>query len=169
MAYSTLAGMAHAMLANPENHAGWQRAMEIKRTVWVLHPALDMYQLVLDVNSYPAFLSWCVGAQVLQQNEGIQLASLEVSIAGLRQTFATRNRLVPGEQLSLELVEGPFRHLSGHWDFTPLGEKGSKVTLNLAFDFSSSVLSGAFRRGFANIADKLVYDFSRRADQVYGA
>jgi len=142
--------------------------MEIKRTIWVLHPAVEMYQLVLDVNAYPAFLSWCVSAQVLEQDDTQQLASLEVSIAGLRQRFATRNRLVQGEQLSLELVEGPFRYLSGQWDFTPLGDKGSKVTLNLAFDFSSSLLSGAFRRGFANVADKLVYDFSTRADKVYG-
>ncbi len=157
------------MLAHPERYALWPRSMEIKRTIWVLHPASAMYQLVLDVNAYPAFLSWCVNAQVLEQNDSLQLASLEVSLAGMRHTFATRNRLVPGEQLSLELVKGPFRYLSGQWDFTALGEKGSKVTLNLAFDFSSSLLSGAFRRGFANVADKLVYDFSTRADQVYGA
>jgi ribosome-associated toxin RatA of RatAB toxin-antitoxin module len=87
----------------------------------------------------------------------------------LRQTFTTRNRLVPGEQLSLELLEGPFRYLSGRWDFTPLDDRGSKVTLNLTFDFNSSLLSAAFRRGFSNVADKLVYDFSARADKVYGA
>jgi ribosome-associated toxin RatA of RatAB toxin-antitoxin module len=143
--------------------------MEIKRTIWVLHPAAEMYRLVLDVNAYPSFLSWCVGAQVLEQNDSLQLASLDVSIAGLRQTFTTRNRLVPGEQLSLELLEGPFRYLSGRWDFTPLDDRGSKVTLNLTFDFTSSLLSAAFRRGFSNVADKLVYDFSARADKVYGA
>ena len=44
----------------------------------------------------------------------------------------------------------------------------SKVTLVLSFDFSSSVLSSAFRRGFALVADKLVYDFGKRADDVYG-
>jgi len=38
----------------------------------------------------------------------------------------------------------------------------------LNFDFSSSVLSSAFRTGFAHVADKLVYDFGRRADEVYG-
>jgi ribosome-associated toxin RatA of RatAB toxin-antitoxin module len=157
------------MLTSPGMYASWQRLMEIKRSIWVVHPALEMYRLVLDVASYPAFLSWCTGALVLEQDDRQQLARLEVSIAGLRQTFATRNHLVPGERLGLELVEGPFRHLTGQWDFTPLGDRGSKVTLNLAFDFSSSLLSGAFRRGFATVADKLVYDFSTRADKVYGA
>ena len=98
----------------------------------------------------------------------MQLARLEVSIAGLKQKFTTRNRLVPGELLTLSLVEGPFRQLSGEWRFDALSERGSKVSLCLSFDFSSSALSSAFRRGFARIADKLVLDFSRRADQVYG-
>ena len=142
--------------------------MKITRTALVLHPAQDMYQLVQDVASYPVFLSWCSSAQVLEQTTEMQLARLNVSIGGLQQSFTTRNRLVANELLTLSLVEGPFRHLSGEWGFNPLADQGSKVTLSLSFDFSNSLLTSAFRRGFAAIADKLVTDFSRRADQVYG-
>jgi ribosome-associated toxin RatA of RatAB toxin-antitoxin module len=52
--------------------------------------------------------------------------------------------------------------------FEPLGSEGSKVTLVLSFDFSSKVLSSAFRRGFTHIADRLVSEFSHRADVIYG-
>jgi len=142
--------------------------MEITRTALVLHPARDMYQLVQDVNSYPEFLTWCSHARVLEQTHELQLARLDVSIGGLKQSFTTRNRLVPGELLTLSLVEGPFRHLKGEWRFDALSERGSKVSLSLSFDFSSNVLSAAFRRGFARVADRLVMDFSQRADQVYG-
>ena len=142
--------------------------MEIKRTALVLHSALDMFRLVQDVPSYPQFLSWCVRSEVHEQNAEEQLASLCVSVGGTEQTFTTRNRFVPGERLTLSLVDGPFSHLSGEWLFKPLGDQGSKVTLVLSFDFSSSVLSSAFRRGFAHVADKLVYDFGKRADDVYG-
>jgi len=143
--------------------------MEITRTALVFHPAHDMYQLVQDVNSYPHFLSWCTDARVLEHTADMQLAKLDVSIGGVKQSFTTRNRLVPGELLTLSLVDGPFRHLSGEWRFHALSEKGSKVSLSLTFDFSSGLLSAAFRRGFARVADKLVLDFSRRADRVYGA
>ena len=142
--------------------------MEIKRSVLVLHPASDMYQLVKDVASYPVFLSWCTGAEVLEQTEQLQVARLDIAIGGLKQAFTTKNRLVRSELLSLSLVDGPFQRLGGEWQFASLGDEGSKVTLRLDFDFSSSVLSSAFRRGFARVADRLVYDFSRRADQVYG-
>lgn len=142
--------------------------MEIKRTALVLHPAMDMFRLVQDVPAYPDFLSWCLRAEVHEQTPEHQLASLVVRVSGVTQTFTTRNRFVPGERLTLSLVEGPFRQLSGEWLFEPLGTEGSKVTLVLGFDFSSRMLSSAFRRGFAHIADRLVLEFSKRADDVYG-
>ena len=127
-----------------------------------------MYQLVQDVIAYPEFLSWCTGAEVLEQTSGVQIARLDVSIGGIRQSFTTHNRLTPDHELSLALVDGPFKRLTGSWRFAPLGTVGSKVTLALQFEFSNSLLSTAFRSGFARIADKLVYDFSARADAVYG-
>lgn len=142
--------------------------MEIKRTALVLHPAMDMFRLVQDVPSYPEFLSWCVSSEVHEQTAEQQLASLAIKVGGITHTFTTRNRFVAGEQLTLSLVEGPFRHLSGEWLFERLGDEGSKVTLILSFDFSSRMLSSAFRRGFTRIADRLVLEFSKRADDVYG-
>jgi ribosome-associated toxin RatA of RatAB toxin-antitoxin module len=143
--------------------------MEIKRTALVLHPAMDMFRLVQDVPSYPDFLSWCLRAEVHEQSAQHQLASLVVKVSGVTQKFTTRNRFVAGELLTLSLVEGPFRNLAGEWRFEPLGEDGSKITLILDFDFSSRVLSSAFRRGFTHVADKLVSEFCNRADNVYGA
>ncbi len=128
---------------------------------------MDMFRLVQDVPSYPEFLSWCLSAQVHEQTHEQQLASLVVKASGITQTFTTRNRFVPGERLTLSLVEGPFRRLAGEWLFEPLGTDGSKVTLMLGFDFSSRVLSSAFRRGFTHIADRMVNEFSERADDVY--
>jgi ribosome-associated toxin RatA of RatAB toxin-antitoxin module len=142
--------------------------MEIKRTALVLHSAMDMFRLVQDVPAYPQFLSWCINTEVHEQTAQEQLASLAVRIAGVDHSFTTRNRFVAGEQLTLSLVDGPFSHLSGEWQFKALGDDGSKVTLLLNFDFSSSVLSSAFRTGFAHVADKLVYNFGKRADEVYG-
>ena len=129
---------------------------------------MDMFNLVRDVPSYPDFLSWCTQAVLHEQDESQQLASLSVKVSGVQQQFKTRNRFVPGEKLTLSLVEGPFRRLAGEWRFQQLGADGCKVTLVLEFDFSSKLLSSAFRRGFTNVADRLVSDFCKRADDVYG-
>ena len=142
--------------------------MKIERTALVLHSAHDMYQLVHDVPSYPSFLKWCTFAQVHEQSEQHQLASLRIRVAGLEQQFMTRNELVPGERLSLSLVDGPFRSLHGEWQFTTLGEQGSKVSLCLNFDFKPGLISMAFQRGFKRIADHMVQEFCRRADDLMG-
>jgi ribosome-associated toxin RatA of RatAB toxin-antitoxin module len=126
-----------------------------------------MYALVHDVVSYPQFLSWCVAAEVLEQGAKQQLAALTVSVAGIQQRFTTRNALVPGQSLRMQLVDGPFRALAGAWTFTPLADLGSKVHLELAFEMDSSLVAVAFSRGFAHIADRMVRDFCTRADEVY--
>ncbi len=142
--------------------------MEITRTALVLFPANHMYQLVEDVASYPQFLSWCTSSRLIESGEDWQVASLEITIAGLRQSFTTRNQLVAGKSLSMELLEGPFQQLTGQWRFEPLGSAGSKILLQLDFDFSGNLLSSAFRHGFTVVADRLVNDFCLRAEQVYG-
>ena len=85
----------------------------------------------------------------------------------MRQSFTTRNSLVEGEKLSVALLEGPFQRLAGEWRFEALNETACKVILQLNFDFSGSLLSAAFRRGFATVADRLVGDFCARAEAVY--
>ena len=133
-----------------------------------MHPAMDMFRLVRDVPAYPDFLSWCQRSEVHEQSSEHQLASLVVKVSGVTQTFTTRNRFEPGEKLTMSLVDGPFSRLAGEWRFEAIGDIGSKVSLVLEFDFSSRVLSSAFRRGFTHIADKLVNEFCKRADDVYG-
>lgn len=129
---------------------------------------MDMFRLVQDVPAYPDFLTWCLAAKVREQDAEHQVATLVVRISGMTQTFTTHNRFVPGERLTLALVDGPFQRLAGEWLFEQLGGAGSKVTLVLNFEFSNKVLSAAFRRGFTHIADRLVSEFSKRADDVYG-
>lgn len=142
--------------------------MQIDRFALLPYSPHDVYRLVHDVPAYPQFLSWCSDAEVHEQDEQQQLASLWVTVGGLTQQFTTRNRLVPGEVLVMSLVEGPFRSLGGAWKFEPLGDDGCKVSLSLEFEFSSSLLSSAFRRGFARVTERMVGEFAQRAQALYG-
>lgn len=139
----------------------------VERSALVLFPANKMYHLVEDVDRYPEFLSWCVDAKVLAQDEHAQDASLTIAIAGIRKKFQTRNLLVSGESISLDLVNGPFTHLSGGWSFKHLSAEGCRISLRLEFEFSHSLLSAAFERGFARVIDRLVNDFVYRAEDLY--
>lgn len=142
--------------------------MQISRSALVPYRAEQMYALVHDVARYPEFLSWCEAAEVHEADAGEQLATLTVALGGIRQAFSTRNRLTPGRALHMQLVDGPFRALSGAWTFQGIARLGSRVSLELGFEIRASLVSSAFSRGFAGIADRMVRDFCRRADALYG-
>ena len=88
-------------------------------------------------------------------------------MASVRQSFTTHNRMSPEERIDLALVDGPFRHLAGSWLFTPLGEQGCKVVLELEFDFSSRVLEATIGPIFNQICLTMIDAFAKRADQIY--
>jgi ribosome-associated toxin RatA of RatAB toxin-antitoxin module len=141
--------------------------VRIERSALVPYTAEQMFHLVNRVERYPEFLRWCVGGEVRDETEQGMRASITVRVAGLARTFTTQNVLEHPHRISLNLVDGPFQALSGAWNFLPLGEDGSKVSLYLEFEFAGRVLSSAFAKGFSSVAEGLVSDFCNEAEQVY--
>lgn len=127
-----------------------------------------MFGLVNDVESYPDFLPWCRAAEASQLGEYEVEASLEFARSGLHRRFTTRNTLKPGRAIRMELVSGPFRELSGHWSFQPLGDGGCKVVLDMRFEFASRLLEAVFAPVFAEVMNSLVDAFVARAHEVHG-
>lgn len=140
---------------------------QISRSALVPFSAGKMYQLVNDVDSYPQFLPGCTGSKILEQSEQQMTASVDVSKAGISKTFTTRNTLTENHRIAMQLVDGPFRKLSGGWIFTPLGDDACKVELNLDFEFSNMLVEMAFGRIFKELANNMVKAFSERAHEVY--
>jgi len=127
-----------------------------------------MYRLVEDVDSYPSFLPWCNDVEVHFREGNVVEATLELHRGKLSKRFRTRNTLHPTDSMDLALVGGPFRHLSGGWKFLPLGDEGSKVSLELEFEFDSRALDLLIGAFFEDTCNSLVDAFTRRAESVYG-
>ena len=145
--------------------------IQVKRQALVSYSARQMYELVLDVPSYPEFLPWCTHAEVLEQTLHSQLARLHIARGGMKQSFTTRNSLIPGEMVRLELVEGPFRSLAGNWQFQRLDEQDTacKVLLDLAFVPTSALAGIALGSFFAQSVNTMVDSFCKRARDVYAS
>ncbi|WP_166371877.1 type II toxin-antitoxin system RatA family toxin [Psychromonas sp. SA13A] len=141
---------------------------KVSRSALLMYSAQEMYQLVNDVNAYPEFLPGCSETTVLLDQVNLMKASIKVSKAGISQTFVTENTLIEGQSISMKLLEGPFKHLSGGWTFTALDEQACKVSLDLEFEFSNSIVKLAFGRVFHELIGSMVKSFSNRAKTVYG-
>ena len=127
-----------------------------------------MYALVEDFLAYPDFLPWCTGATLHFRDTDTIEASLELQRRGIKKSFRTRNTLHPGVAMGIALVEGPFRHLDGGWRFEQLGGDGSKVSLELAFEFENRVTDALFGRYFESTCNSLIDSFTQRAHKIYG-
>lgn len=142
---------------------------EVKRTALVTYTPQQMFDLVVDVERYCEFLPWVKGAQVHEKTERDLQASITMERAGVRQTFTTRNEMDRPNWMSLKLVEGPFRTLDGLWTFTPIGTAGTKVVLDMKFDFANPIASMLFGRAFEHSIGELIDAFVARAKQAYGS
>jgi len=142
----------------------------VHKSVLIWYSAQEMFALVTDVGSYPQFLPWCDRASVRLQDEHGMTAEIGIAFGGIHQTFTTRNEHVPGREVRMKLVEGPFSRLDGEWKFIPLGEeqRACKVELELHYGFDNSALSRLVGPVFDKIASTMVDAFVKRAEQVYG-
>lgn len=149
----------------------------VNKSVLLWYSPTQMYDLVTAVPDYPRFLPWCSQAEVLETHADGVTARVHLSFAGLRHAFTTRNVLVPGQSVTMSLVDGPFSVLEGAWQFAPLTQPGAapgeaptacKVGFDLRYAFSSRALELVISPVFDRIANTFVDSFVKRAEQVYG-
>jgi ribosome-associated toxin RatA of RatAB toxin-antitoxin module len=142
---------------------------EIERSALVAFSPEQMFDLVVDVERYPQFLPWVVGAKVHEQSERGLVASMEMQRAGVREGFTTRNEMDRPRWMTLQLVDGPFRMLEGRWTFSRIGDAGTRIELAMRFEFANPVVALLFGKAFEQSCGQLIDAFIARARQVYGS
>jgi ribosome-associated toxin RatA of RatAB toxin-antitoxin module len=140
---------------------------KVERSALVNYSAQQMFALVNDIEAYPQYMEGCVGAKVLARGEDWVEARLDLSKAGVSQSFVTRNQLQPPELMTLQLVEGPFSDLHGAWRFTPLNATACKVSFSLEFELKNRLLGMAVGKLFESVTHKQVDALCARAKQIY--
>jgi ribosome-associated toxin RatA of RatAB toxin-antitoxin module len=140
----------------------------VERSVLVGYAARQMYALVDDVEQYPAFLPWCENATIDLEVPGEMTATIGLNYRGVRQQFTTRNSQVDGSSITINLVRGPFRQLTGLWRFIPLADDACKIEFRLEYEFASQLLGKLIGPVFSHIAGTFVESFVRRAEDLYG-
>ncbi|OAQ14725.1 hypothetical protein F480_10405 [Bibersteinia trehalosi Y31] len=140
----------------------------VNQSALVGYSAEQMYQLVNDYEKYPQFLSGCIGAKTLSLGENELNAELVIQKLGISQRFSTHNTMIVNEKITMQLLEGPFKQLSGAWTFEPFDEQSCKINLMLEFEFESPWVAMVFGKVFNELTLKMVNAFKQRAKEVYG-
>ena len=136
---------------------------ETVRSALVARPPAVLYDLVVDVARYPEFVPGVSSAAVHCETRELFILSTLEHRGPLRTAFTTRNHLVPGHSVDMQLVEGPFKVLQGHWSFTPVASNGCRIEFRVRFQFSNPLKSALFDPLFEDTVATLVRAFVARA------
>jgi ribosome-associated toxin RatA of RatAB toxin-antitoxin module len=140
----------------------------VQKSALVKFSAQQMFDLVNDIEAYPQFLPWCSGSRIIKREDDFIEAELLISKGGFKKSFSTRNQVDKGGRITISLLNGPFSYLEGVWNFMPLREDASKISLDLEFEMSGQLASLAFGAVFSQICNTMMSSFISRAKEIYG-
>ena len=144
----------------------------LERSALMPYAASDLFELVADVAAYPEFLPGCVGAQIEldeMQADGQHRVRARVSfkVSALSDSFVTENLMQAGRRIEMRLLQGPFRQLSGVWDFLVLDEQACKVSLALSVDFANKLMEVTLAPWMDSAVGSIMEAFRKRAQKRY--
>ena len=140
----------------------------------VRHSAADMFDLVVDMEKYPAFVPLCTALKVrsrTDKGEGVSVVVAEMTVAYkmIHQIFLTRDTLDrPNLKILVEYLDGPFSRLQNRWIFHPTGENACEVEFFIEYEFKSRTLGVLMGAMFDTAFRRFAAAFEQRADDVYG-
>lgn len=128
----------------------------------------QMYALVADVETYPDFLPWCVGARIKKREGNVFFADLMIGYRMIRERFTSRVELHPDDRrIDVTYTDGPFRYLNNHWTFLE-HEQGCLIDFYVDFEFKNMVLQRVMGLFFNEAVRRMVQAFEDRAKTLYG-
>jgi coenzyme Q-binding protein COQ10 len=129
----------------------------------------QVFDIVADVQRYPEFLPWCVGARVTHRDRDRDVFDAEVLVGFkmIRERYTSRVKLSRPDSIEVTYTSGPFRHLSNTWRFKPAPE-GCQVDFFIEFEFRSLLLQRLIGTLFHEAVRKMVAAFESRARKLYG-
>jgi coenzyme Q-binding protein COQ10 len=139
----------------------------------VRHAAADMFDLVADVEKYPAFVPLCDSLKVRsRETKGeaqVLIAAMTVAYKLIRQTFTSRVTLErPKLVILVEYLDGPFSRMQNRWTFRETGDNACEVEFFIDYEFKSRTLAMLMGAMFDTAFRRFAIAFEKRADEVYG-
>ena len=133
----------------------------------------QLVDLVLDIESYPKFIPYCLDAKIYEKKEEKNLiliiADLTIGKGPFKATYKSDVRFNKDtDTILVTNIEGPLKHLNNKWVFL---EKYNSTQISFDIDFEiknkflNSLMVVSFQFGLEKIADA----FQKRAEQLFSS
>ena len=131
----------------------------------------QLVNLVLDIENYPKFIPYCLGAKIHEKKEENNLiliiADLTIGKGPFKATYKSDVRFNKDtDTILVTNIEGPLKHLDNKWVFL---EKGSstEISFDIDFEIENKFLNIVMDKSFQYGLDKIADSFQKRANDLF--
>jgi coenzyme Q-binding protein COQ10 len=131
----------------------------------------DIYNMIIDIESYPEFLPWCSAARIIEEGDHLIIADLVITFKVFTEHYRSQVELTPPNKGMAEIkataLSGPFKHLDNQWVLQEIKKNVTKIKFMIDFKFKSALLNNMIGFLFAKASEKMVDAFEKRAEELY--
>ncbi len=125
----------------------------------------ELFELVADVERYPEFLPWCVGARLYGHHERGFDADLLIGFKMFKERFTSRVTLDPANTIRVDYIKGPMKYLHNDWLFEDV-DGGTEVDFTVDFEFKNPIFEKLVGGLFEEAVTRMISAFAERAKVV---
>ena len=131
----------------------------------------QLIDLVLDIESYPKFIPYCLDAKIYKKKEEKNLiliiADLTIGKGPFKATYKSDVRFNKDtDTILVTNIEGPLKHLDNKWVFLEK-DNSTEISFDIDFEIENKFLNIVMSKSFQYGLDKIADSFQKRANDLF--
>ena len=131
----------------------------------------ELIDLVLDIEKYPIFVPFCLGAKIHEKKEEgdllLIIADLTIGKGPFKDTYKSDVKFNKKEDsIYVTNLDGPLKHLENQWYFKE-ENKITEVSFDVDFELKNHFLNIIMTKSFQFGLDKIADAFQKRAENLF--
>tara|TARA_B100000131_G_C17763828_1_gene470377 strand:- start:169 stop:606 length:438 start_codon:yes stop_codon:yes gene_type:complete len=134
----------------------------------VFYSAKKLFDIVLDIESYPEYIPWCTRMVVNQRKKNEIFADMYVQYKFiLSQKFGSHVKFnIDKLTIETNYIEGPLKDLTTNWKFEEIDKNQCKINFSVNFEFKNNLHQKVAETFYPLIENKMINSFKERAANI---
>jgi coenzyme Q-binding protein COQ10 len=127
----------------------------------------QLFSLVADIESYPAFLPGWSSVRLVHSDASILQVEQQLRLGPLELRFHSTAELIPCRRILISSSDPPFRELTIDWRFAPLPDGCCELSVETLLVLKPGILKKPLEQLLATGSGQLLPLFEARARSLY--
>ena len=131
----------------------------------------QLIDLVLDIESYPKFIPYCLDAKIYEKKIDGELtliiADLTIGKGPFKATYKSDVKFnKSNDTIHVTNIEGPLNYLNNRWFFLEKNDS-TEISFDIDFEIENKFLNIVMSKSFQYGLDRIADSFQKRANDLF--